>query len=96
MFILSLHLDFLMHTKPHDEAVITDISPLEIFIFWTISFIDLSKSVRVYKIKYVVNCLQSKSGPGMLSTSNLSANSRNAGILNNKTKGRKQSVQIEG
>lgn len=84
-----------MHIKPHHETVIIDIPPLERCIFWTISFIKPLKPIRVDKIKYVVNCLQSKSGPGMFRISNLRANSRNAGILNKKTEVRKQSVQIK-
>lgn len=78
-----------MYRKPCDEAVIIDIPPLKMCIFWTISPIEPLKSLRVYEVKYVMNCLQSKSRPGMLSISNERANSRSVGTLNNKTEVRK-------
>lgn len=84
-----------MHTKLCDEAVIIDFPPVEVCIFWTVQSIELLKSVRVCEIKYVVNCLQIKSGPGRFSISNVSANSKSAGTVNNKTKVRKQSEQIK-
>ena len=84
-----------MYRKPCDEAVIIDIPPLKMCIFWTISSIEPLKSLRVYEVKYVMNCLQSKSRPAMFSISNERANSRSVGTLNNKTEVRKQSVQIK-
>ena len=85
-----------MHIKPHDEAAIIGIPPSgKIYLLNHIIHKAFETHKSFYKIKYVVNCLQSKSGPGMFSIWNLSANSRNAGILNNKTEVRKQSVQIK-